>query len=122
MTILRPDQVNIDDSKFSIDEVVKARKQVKEGTAPGEDDLMPEVLQRINIDDIILIFANRLLEENVQPDQFTILNLIPLPKFGDLGVTDNYRGIALSSLVAKIVDKMLLNRVRPKIDPLLRGN
>ena len=122
LTILRPDQVNIDDSKFILDEVVKARKQVKEGTAPGEDGVMPEVLQRINIDDIILTFANKLLEDSDQPDQFSILNLVPLPKSGDLSVTDNYRGIALSSLVAKIVNKMLLNRIRPKIDPLLRGN
>ena len=122
LTILRPDQVNIDDSKFILDEVVKARKQVKEGTAPGEDGIMPEVLQRINIDDIILTFANKLLEDSDQPDQFSILNLVPLPKSGDLSVTDNYRGIALSSLVAKIVNKMLLNRIRPKIDPLLRGN
>ena len=95
---------------------------MKEGTAPGEDGIMPEVLQRINIDDIILKHANSLLENNEKPDQFSILNLIALPKSGDLGVTDNYRGIALSSLVAKIVNKMLLNRIRPKLDPLLRGN
>ena len=122
LTVLSPEQVQIDSSKFVLEEVIKARKDVKEGTAAGEDDIMPEVIQRINIDDIILRHANSLLEEQEKPDQFSILNLIPLPKSGDLGVTDNYRGIALSSLVAKIVNKMLLNRIRPKLDPLLRGN
>ena len=75
---MRPDQVNIDASKVVLDEVVKARKQVKEETAPGEDGIMPEVLHRINIDDIILEFANKLLEENELPEQFSILNLVPL--------------------------------------------
>ena len=113
--------VDIDDSNFTLDEVIKARKQIKEGTAPGEDVIMPEVLIRINIDDIILKFGNKLLEGQ-KPDKFSILTIVPIPKSGDLSCTNNYRGIALSSLVAKIVNKMLLNRIRPKIDPLLRGN
>ena len=57
-----------------------------------------------------------------KPDQFSTLILNPIPKSGDLGLTDNYRGISLMSLVVKVVNKMLLNRIRPKIDPLLRGN
>ena len=50
------------------------------------------------------------------------INLIPIPKCGDLGNTTNYRGIALSSVVAKLVNRMLLNRIQPKLDPLLRSN
>jgi len=33
---------------------------------------------------------------------------IPSEVFGDLGLTDNYRGITLSSVAAKIINKMLL--------------
>ncbi len=32
----------------------------------------------------------------------------------------NYRGIGLSSLVTKLYDKMILNRIRPKLHPLVR--
>ena len=83
---------------------------------------MPELIKRINIDDLILLFANNLLMEGKKPDQFSVLNINPIPKSGDLGLTGNYRGISLTSLVAKLVNKMILNRIRPKIDPLLRGN
>ena len=36
--------------------VAEAKNQVKERRAPGEDGIMPEVLARINIDDIIQSF------------------------------------------------------------------
>ena len=60
---------------------------------------------------------------NVQaPDQWSIINIIPIPKSGDLSLGSNYRGISLSSLVAKVYNKMILNRIRPKLDPRLRPN
>lgn len=42
---------------------------------------------------------------------------IPLPKKGDLSVTQNYRGIVLTPIAAKIYNRMLLNRIRPHMDP-----
>ena len=50
------------------------------------------------------------------------LNLIPVPKSGDLSLTANYRGISLSSIVAKTYNRMLLNRIRPRLDDKLRPN
>ena len=83
---------------------------------------MPEVLKRINIDDIILSFSNKVLLNNETPEQFSTLNILPIPKSGDLGNASNYGGIALTSLVAKVINRMILNRKRPVIDPELRGN
>ena len=34
----------------------------------------------------------------------------------------NYRGIALSAIAAKIANKLILNRIQPVLDPLLRPN
>ncbi len=48
--------------------------------------------------------------------------IIPLPKKGDLSLMTNYRGISLMSIAAKVYNKILLNRIRPHIDPLLRSN
>ena len=83
---------------------------------------MPEVLKRINIDDIILHFANKMLLENETPEQCSTLNILPIPKSGDLSIAANYGGIALTSLVAKVINRMILNHIRPIIDPELRGN
>ena len=53
----------------------------------GEDGIMPELIKRINIDDLILLFANNLLMEGKKPDQFSVLNINAIPKSGDLGLT-----------------------------------
>ena len=45
-----------------------------------------------------------------------------LPKTGDLSQISNYRGISLSSQVAKTINKMILNRNMSKIDINLRLN
>ena len=86
------------------------------------DGFYPEVLKYCDLDETMLRYANRLLIDNQKPQQWSDNNLIPIPKSGDLGNTTNYRGIALSSVVAKLVNRMLLNRIQPKLDPLLRPN
>ena len=52
---------------------------MKEGTTPGEDVVVPEVIHRINIDDSILKYANKLLVDGEKPDQLSILNPVPMP-------------------------------------------
>ena len=48
--------------------------------------------------------------------------IVPVPKKGNLTKTDNYRGIALSSIVSKTLNRMVLNRIKPELDHLLRPN
>ena len=48
--------------------------------------------------------------------------LIPFLTKGDLASPTNYRGITLTPIAAKTYNLMLLNGIRPKIDPLLRKN
>ena len=55
-------------------------------------------------------------------NQWSESNLVTLPTDGDLGITSNYIGIALSSVAAKITNRLILNRIRPPIDKLLRPN
>ena len=50
------------------------------------------------------------------------MNKIPVSKSGDLSKGGNYRGISLSSLVAKTYTRMILNRIRPALEPHLRKN
>ena len=46
--------------------------------------------------------------------------ILPFPKKGYLGLAKNYRGITLTSIVAKIYNVILRNRIKPKIDNILR--
>ena len=55
-------------------------------------------------------------------NQLSEIDILQIPKSGDLSNTKNYRGIALSSVVAKLINKMILNRLQPKMDNFLRNN
>lgn len=48
--------------------------------------------------------------------------IISLPKNGDLSQAKNYRGIILAPIAAKKYNRMLMNRIRPHTEPLLRRN
>ena len=79
-------------------------------------------MKRVDIDDIILKFCNDALCDGHIPDQWKLSNIIPVPKKGDLTKTDNYRGISLTSIVSKTLNRMLLNRIKPSLEEILRNN
>ena len=87
----------------------------------GFDGFAPEVLKYSHLDDIILGYMNKLLVRE-KPDHWSESEIIPLPKSGELTLTDNCKGIALSSIAAKLANCMILNRIRPKINPHLGPN
>ena len=62
------------------------------------------------------------LLNNKLPDMWSLSSIIPVPKSGDLSKPDNYRGISLTCIAAKIYNRMILNRIRHAIDPHLREN
>ena len=114
--------LDIDTEPFTKAELELAKKKIKEGKACGEDGITPEVLKRCDLDDIVLQFCNQALEQGIAPDQWGVCNIIPVPKKGDLTSTDNYRGIALTSIIAKTLNRMILNRIQPEIEIVLRDN
>ena len=107
---------------FEMYEYMLAKEVIKEGKSCGVDEIRPEVLKRCNIDDIIIYFCNKALLDKMKPKQWSILNIIPISKKGDLSLGSNYRGISLTSLVAKTYNRMILNRIRPHLDCHLRTN
>ena len=72
--------------------------------------------------DAIHTFYSEVYTNMSPPKQWVSNFIIPLPKKGDLSLMTNYRGITLMSIAAKVYNKILLNRIRPHLDPLLRKN
>ena len=105
---------------FTKSELVTARRQTKEGKASGEDGISAEVMKRVDLDDITLKFYNDPLCGGDLPDQWKTSIIIPIPKKGDLTKTDSYRGIALTSIPGKILNRMILNRIKPPLEKILR--
>ena len=62
------------------------------------------------------------MDDGSVPDQWRQLNIIPVPKKGNLTKVDNYRGIALASFVSNTLNRMILNRIRPAMENILSIN
>ena len=74
----------IDTGPFTKEEFTKAKKAIVEGKASGEDHITPEIIKRCNLDEEILFFCNQALLESKKSEQWSIMNIIPIPKTGDL--------------------------------------
>ena len=88
----------------------------------GDDGITPEFLKYAGLDTEVLGFVNEVFTGGHIPERWKTLIIVTVPKSGDLSKPDNYRGISLISVVMKLYNRMLLNRLRPVIDPLLRIN
>ena len=115
------DTLDISEEPFSVDELRDVKKALKEGKSSGEDGIPPEIIKRCDLDDILLYFCNKALEGLI-PKLWTISNILPIPKTGDLTDPTNYRGISLTSVASKVFNKLILNRIRPLIEEKLRMN
>lgn len=118
----RHSPLDICEAPFTLDELIEAKAQITEGKAYGEDGISPEVMKRVDLDGIILDFCNKALMDGEIPEQWKHLNIVPIPKKGDLTKTGNYRGIALTSIVGKTLNRMVLNRIKPSIEKILRDH
>ena len=114
------DSLGISEDPFSTKEFQSAKKSIRCGKACGEDGITPEFLKYGGLDDIVLGFVNQAYTEGNIPERWKTLIIVPVPKKGDLTKPDNYRGISLISLVMKLYNRLIMNRLRPALDPLLR--
>ena len=106
--------LNIPTGKFTIAELTQVLKNVK-NKALGPDKI-PAVLWKDPIFHQLLIdLCNFASENHISPSVWLQSQIIPIPKKGDLTLPTNYRGISLLPIAAKIYNKLILNRLRPKI-------
>ena len=114
-------RINIETAIFTKYELLKAINTINNGKACGLDEIPIEIWNINEFQDFLLICCNKVYEQ----DPIDIWNkgcIIPLPKMGDLSSTNKYRGITLKCIAAKIYNLMLLNRIRPAVDIILRKN
>ena len=116
------DTLDINTSPFTISELKTATKQLKSSKAFGPDNI-PAIIWKDEIfHELLLKLCNHTFSTLQAPKIWHRSQIIPMPKKGDLSLVTNYRGISLMSIAAKIYNKMILNRIVPFVDPLLRKN
>ena len=104
---------------FSLDELLEAIKKLKRGKAPGPDEVLGEFL--IEAGDGILLplldIFNKVKNSKQPPKQWnSVLITILYKNKGSRKSLVNYRGIFLASIVAKVFERLLKNRMNTHME------
>lgn len=105
----------------SVEEVRSAINRLKNGKAPGEDQLSPELIKKgggaltAQVHDIVC----SVWEKETMPNDWKTGVICPVFKKGDKTVCSNYRGITLLSCVYKIFSMILLDRLNVYAEEIL---
>ncbi|XP_055997139.1 uncharacterized protein LOC130047042 [Ostrea edulis] len=103
-------------------EIKQAIKKIKSAKSSGPDNIPPEAL-KANPDltaNILHKIFNSVWKDEEMPQNWNSGHLIKLPKKGNLKECKNYRGIALLSVVAKVLNRIILTRLLKAIHEKLR--
>ena len=107
---------------ITLGEVKEAIRKLKNGKAPGEDGVCPEMLKAEDqvTPGILQNILQDIWENGAIPDDWNTGVIIKIPKKGDLGDCNNWRGITLLSLTSKIFSHIILQRIKTTVDNILR--
>lgn len=98
---------------FSMTELLKALKSCK-NTSPGNDNIPSILIQQLPISGLeqLLIIYNKIWLTNTFPSSWKLANIVPIAKPGkNHTLATNYRPIALTCNLCKILEKMINNRL-----------
>lgn len=103
------------------DELIKAIKKLKSNTAPGLDSIPPEALKAdaATTADILMHLINYIWQHEAVPAEWR--RGLKLPKKGDLGDCQNWRGIQLLSLPSKVLTRIILERIKTAVNKKMRN-
>ena len=73
-TIFNETDLNIKTGPFIMDEYQEVKSTLQTGKQAGEDGFYPEMLKYCDLDETMLRYANRLLIDNLKPQQWSDIN------------------------------------------------
>ena len=117
-----PPHINNDSYPILRVEIEAAVKSLKKGKSAGVDNISSELVQaggEVMID-MLLIICNKIWLTGEWPTPWTQSLIITLPKKGNLQLCQNYRTISLISHPSKVMRRILLNRLKPKAEEIIK--
>ena len=109
------DTINCSATGITAIEVRKAIEQLKDNKASGSDKVTAEHLKHASpkVAVLLAICLTGLLTHGVLPNSMLSVTLVPIvkDKAGKVGSMDNYRPIALASVLSKVLERILLDRL-----------
>nr|KAG5708163.1 hypothetical protein BaRGS_002899 [Batillaria attramentaria] len=95
---------------------------LRNGKAAGPDEIPASAIKADTETAVNMLHSlfSKIWEKEEVPAQWKEGIVIKLPKKGDLRDYSNYRGIMLLSVPGKVLNRILLERMREAVDPMLR--
>ena len=117
-----PPPINNDSYPILREEVEAAVKSLKKGKSAGVDNIPSELVQAGGeaMIDMLLIICNTIWQTGEWPTPWTQSRIITLPKKGNLQLCQNYRTISLISHPSKVMLRILLNRLKPQAEEIIK--
>lgn len=109
------------DQPPSLDETIKAIKQLRNNKATGPDNIPAEIYKyggqtvQANVHNLLL----RIWETATIPSDLKDCIIVTIHKKGDKSICGNYRGISLLATAGKILARILLNRLLDLAEEIL---
>ena len=106
------------DVEITEEAILEVIKSLDASKSPGPDNIHPRVLKETA--DVIahplhLIFK-RSLNAGLLPDTWKIANVSPIFKKGNKHVRENYRPISLTSIVCRVMERIIKNAIVKHLD------
>ena len=116
------EDLEIDLRPITRGEVIQVIQKLKNGKAPGPDNIPPEALKAdpSTTANAITDLLQKIWDDEEVPHEWRTGYIVKLPKKGDLSDCQNWRGIQLLSLPSKIFTRLILERIRAAVDAKLR--
>jgi hypothetical protein len=95
-------------------------KSLSSNTACGLDEAVTQILNLNEIQSLLLDMLNNIYLSKKPLAEWLISLLIFAHEKGSVSDTNNYRGLALVSVTAKLYNRILLKRIRNGLDTNLR--
>ena len=106
------------DFKITLEETDMAIKKLKNNKAPGIDGIIAEIIKtgKSLWNKVLHKLFNNIFVSQRYPKSWTTCLLTPIHKKGDRCNMDNYRGISVNNVLAKLYSMVLLSRVESFIE------
>ena len=104
---------------FSPDEITTAISRLKRKKAADLENLSAEhiIFGADRLTPVLVLLFNAILKSSHIPKSFKEGMIIPVPKKGkDHRLTDNYRGITITSIVGKVMEHIIQQRLRTQVE------
>lgn len=101
---------------FEVSRIIKAMRPYK---APGEDEIIPKILKKLNKKTITQLYYiyNACLKLHYFPNPWKNAIIIPLKKpFKDPSNPTNYRPISLTNTMSKVLEHLIHRRLRDHLE------